>query len=324
MKDGDAGLLVAVVQGPEGVEELLLRTLLAGKELDVVDHQDVGLTVAPAESNQGVVLDGVDELVGELLAAEIDDAGTLLHREDVVADRLEEVGLAETAATIDEEGVVGPGRGVGDGLGGGVCELVVGADNEASEGVGGIHSRRGGGRHLGSLGGLLGGGMFLVKWLGLFGRLVLAVLLLHGAEAEGAGSPVDFRDRRGEEVGVVALDEELVDRIRDTEGHLSGGGGEHRDIAEPTVVAVGADPAANDAREAFPESGRAGGSWGAVVCHGLGWEGTGRGVQGNQKILGEIQNKNRPSYPSSRNPNQTAFYFREFFGKPLTQAFRNR
>ena len=34
-------LLVGVVQGVEGVEELLLRLLLALQELDVVDQQDV-------------------------------------------------------------------------------------------------------------------------------------------------------------------------------------------------------------------------------------------------------------------------------------------
>ena len=147
---------MTVVQGPEGVEELLLGTLLAGKELYVVDHQNVGLTIAPSESDKGVVLDGVDELVGELLATEVDDAGTLLDRENVVADRLEEVGLAKAAASVDEEGVVSPGWGVGDGLSGGVGELVVGADDEAVERVGGIHSRHGGRQRLGTHGGLGG------------------------------------------------------------------------------------------------------------------------------------------------------------------------
>ena len=81
-------LLVAVMQGAEGVEKLFLGALLAGEELDIVDHQDIGLAVALTEGDQGVILDGVDKLVGELLAAEINHTGILLCGEDVVADRL--------------------------------------------------------------------------------------------------------------------------------------------------------------------------------------------------------------------------------------------
>ena len=56
-------LLVTVEERVEGVEEFLLRALLAGEELDVVDQQHVGLPVALAEFDQGVVLDRVDEFV---------------------------------------------------------------------------------------------------------------------------------------------------------------------------------------------------------------------------------------------------------------------
>jgi hypothetical protein len=48
------------------------------------------------------VLDGIDELVCKLLAGEVDDFGVLLVLKDVVADGLEEVGLAEAAAAEDE------------------------------------------------------------------------------------------------------------------------------------------------------------------------------------------------------------------------------
>ena len=132
---------MAVVQRAERVEELLLRTLLAGEELDVIDHQDIRLPVAPAEGNEGVVLDSVDELVGELLASEVNNLSPLFSGEHVMADGLEKMGLAEPAAPVNEEGIVGAGRRVGDGLRGSVGELVVGADDEALEGVGGIHSR---------------------------------------------------------------------------------------------------------------------------------------------------------------------------------------
>ena len=45
-------LLMAVEEGVEGVEEFLLRALLAGEELDVVDQQHVRLAVALAEFDQ--------------------------------------------------------------------------------------------------------------------------------------------------------------------------------------------------------------------------------------------------------------------------------
>ena len=47
---GEDDLLVGVVEGVEGVEELVLRAVLVGQELDVVDQQHVGvLAVARAE-----------------------------------------------------------------------------------------------------------------------------------------------------------------------------------------------------------------------------------------------------------------------------------
>ena len=59
----------------------------------------------------------------------------------MVTNGLKEVGFAETGAPIDEKRVVGPCRGVGHSLGCGVGELVVGADDETLEGVGGVHPR---------------------------------------------------------------------------------------------------------------------------------------------------------------------------------------
>ena len=50
---GEHDLLVGVVQGVEGVEELLLRLGLALEELDVVDEQHVDLAVAPLERLRG-------------------------------------------------------------------------------------------------------------------------------------------------------------------------------------------------------------------------------------------------------------------------------
>ena len=64
-------LLVTVVQGVEGVKELLLGAFLAREKLDIVDHQDIRVAVFLAELDQRSVLNRIDELVGELLAGKV-------------------------------------------------------------------------------------------------------------------------------------------------------------------------------------------------------------------------------------------------------------
>ncbi len=55
--------------------------------------------------------------------------------EQLVADRLHQVGLAEAGAAVDEQRVVADAGFLGDRLAGGVGELAVSADDEAGEGV---------------------------------------------------------------------------------------------------------------------------------------------------------------------------------------------
>ena len=91
---GDDDLLHALVQRVEGVEELFLRALLAGEELDVVDEQHVDVAELVAEAGHLVVADRVDHLVGELFAGDVADGGMGLAALHVVADGVHEVGLA--------------------------------------------------------------------------------------------------------------------------------------------------------------------------------------------------------------------------------------
>ena len=55
-----------------------------------------------------------------------------------MADGVHEVGLAQARPAVDVEGVVGLGRILGHGHGGGVGELVAAADDEVLEGVIGV------------------------------------------------------------------------------------------------------------------------------------------------------------------------------------------
>ena len=71
------------------MEELILRAILVGKELHVVDHQHVDAAVVLAEGIEPATLHGVDELVGELLAAQVGNPLAHVTTQDGVTDRLQ-------------------------------------------------------------------------------------------------------------------------------------------------------------------------------------------------------------------------------------------
>ena len=127
---GQDDLLVSLVERVEGVEEFLLNTLFAGEELDVVDKQDVGLAIFFPEPDELVILNGVDVFVGEFLRRQVSDARALLVTGDVLADCVQQVGLAEPDAAVEKEGIVGFARRLRDGLRGGVGEIVVVANDK--------------------------------------------------------------------------------------------------------------------------------------------------------------------------------------------------
>ena len=102
----DDDLLVGAVQRVERVEELLLEPLLALHELDVVDEQHVDVAVAALEVGDGVGADGVDVLVEERLGGDVAHDVVLVVVVHVVADGVQQVGLAQTGRAVDEQRVV--------------------------------------------------------------------------------------------------------------------------------------------------------------------------------------------------------------------------
>src|SRR5688572_18316252 len=119
----------------EGVEELLLRALLAGEELDIVDQQDVRLAVTLAEFHQTAGLDRVDEVIRDPLAGNTEPLPPALLRENAMPDRMHEMPLPQTPPTIHEEGIVRFAGRLADGDASGVGELVVRADDEGLKGI---------------------------------------------------------------------------------------------------------------------------------------------------------------------------------------------
>ena len=128
------------MKGVEGVEELLLRLHLALQELNVIDEQHVDVAVAALKVGRLVVADRVDEVVGELFGVHVSHLDVRIQAARVVADGVQQVGLAQARVAIDEQGVVGLGRGFGDRDGGGVRKAIARADDEGVEGVLAIES----------------------------------------------------------------------------------------------------------------------------------------------------------------------------------------
>src|SRR5215212_5127743 len=123
------------MQRVEGVEELLLRLLLALQELDVVDQQDIHLTVTAPEFGSPVLADRVDEVVGQLFGGDVPNPNPVEVVPYVVPERMQQVGLAQTRVAVDGQRVVGLARVLSDGYGSGVGEPVRSTDDERLKGV---------------------------------------------------------------------------------------------------------------------------------------------------------------------------------------------
>ncbi|MBA7470928.1 hypothetical protein ES707_06218 [subsurface metagenome] len=102
----------------EGVEEALLGLLLAADKLDIIYQQHINKAVFSAELAGAPGLDGTDELVGELLGADIERLDVFGLRQVIYG--VHEVALAQAHTPVDEQRIVAGSRLFGDAAGGGV------------------------------------------------------------------------------------------------------------------------------------------------------------------------------------------------------------
>ena len=121
---GEHDLLFRLVQRVEGMEKLLLRALLARDELHVVQQQQVDHAVFVAEGLHVALLNGGDQLVGEVLALDVDDAELGVRAPQHVRDRVHQVGLAQAGVAVDEQRVVFCRGALRDGQRSGMREFV--------------------------------------------------------------------------------------------------------------------------------------------------------------------------------------------------------
>jgi hypothetical protein len=89
-----------------------------------------------------------------------------------------------------------------------------------------------------------------------FRSAIQVVSLLSAVQKESSWFSTDFFQSRSKEAGVVALDEELMDRVGYSEGHGLRGDREDRDATEPAFKAIGADTIPYLGCKASPKGGK--------------------------------------------------------------------
>ena len=118
------------------MEEFLLGLLLAGNKLHVIHQEEVRLAVFFPHfcGFAGAGLDGGHQLVGQIVALDVGNAGVVVISADNVCNGIDQVCLAQAGVAVDQKGVVVLGGVVGNGLGGGIGQLVAGAHHKGLKG----------------------------------------------------------------------------------------------------------------------------------------------------------------------------------------------
>src|SRR5512132_658053 len=132
---------MSVKERVERMEKFLLRPLLTTEKLNVVNQKKVGLAITLPEFYQLTVLDRVDELVDEQLTRDVDHLHVFPFRPDKLADGLHEMGLAQTDAAVNEEGIIRTRRRLRDSETGCMRDFVIPTDDERFKRVSRIESR---------------------------------------------------------------------------------------------------------------------------------------------------------------------------------------
>src|SRR6185436_13301016 len=116
-------LFVSFVERVEGMKKLFLGTFLAGQDLNIVYQQGIDIADPLAEGRHAVVAHRKDHLVDQVLGGNIADAELRIAAPHLVADRLGQMSLPESHATIEKQRVIRAGRIYSDAASGGVRQL---------------------------------------------------------------------------------------------------------------------------------------------------------------------------------------------------------
>jgi hypothetical protein len=127
--------------------------------VDVVDHENIDVPEAVAELGHLTALNTLQELGDETFAGGVIELGAGIVFDELEADGLKKVCLAEAHPAVDEEGVVLAAGVIDDRESRGEGEFVAGTFDEGVEGIVGVNGEGfvGVGERIGESSGLAGG-----------------------------------------------------------------------------------------------------------------------------------------------------------------------
>ena len=111
-------------QGLEGVEELLLRSVLVGEKLHIVNEQQVQRVVTLLEFIKRFALIGFNHIRDKLFGMDVENFCARVVQQQLVADGMNQMGFAQTHPAIDEQRVVQLADAAGHVHGGGAAHAV--------------------------------------------------------------------------------------------------------------------------------------------------------------------------------------------------------
>src|SRR5258705_194659 len=132
---------MSIKERVERMKKSPVRPLFSTKKLNVIKQKKVGLAITLPEFDEITVLDRVDELVDEQLARDVDPLHVFPFRPDELADGLHEMGLAQTDAAVNKEGIIRTRGRLRDSETGCMRDFVIPTDDERFECVSRIESR---------------------------------------------------------------------------------------------------------------------------------------------------------------------------------------
>lgn len=120
------------MQGIENGEKFVLKFVFAGPVLDIVDQEDIHfVAVEVAHFGDALVAEALHVLLGEVFGSQVADSLCGVFFQDVVTDRLEQMGLAQAGGAVNEKRIVLGAVGVAGYRQGGVeCQLGLVARHE--------------------------------------------------------------------------------------------------------------------------------------------------------------------------------------------------
>ena len=120
------------------MEELFLRAVLAGDELNIINHQHIDRAENLFEIHDLLVAQRLDKAIHELFCRQIENPQIGLACVQLMGDGMHQVGLAQTHAAIEEQRVKGHRPALCHPAGGGMRELVGLTHDKAVKGKAGV------------------------------------------------------------------------------------------------------------------------------------------------------------------------------------------